>query len=137
MPEISKGIWHRQNIDPEPDIYGTAVFAQMGQNDMAMFSRKGALVLSALHLGDSIAIDFRIRENLGGTIKCIETATLPVEEIRKFGNGFVLVIFKYLRKSFELSLFEYIRHVNGRQPHKELAEVEEFIRSNEGKFKER
>lgn len=130
MRELRKGLWHKQG-DPSPNIRGTSVYSENRRaEDVQIFGHENAVVIIIAPAQGAISLSFSIGTSVSFSVMCVDAGCLDEEDFEKIGHGIVLVLFKYLQKGFQLSLFDYVSHKLGRRKHEELSKIEAFIQEN-------
>lgn len=142
--ELRKGIWYReQNSDATEDsslpprIRGTTLWGHEQNDQLSNFiGEQHAVTLVIIPSTEGVAVNLRIGKTLSWTVMCASHEGLEKTDMEYLGDGKVILLYKYLKKGFCLTLPEYLAYKLGHFQHDELNAINKKINKHAGYFKD-
>lgn len=132
--ELTKALWYRSE-DEIPDIK----FGRSMTEDDTMLSKmlgsSNAVTLSVIPNPAGIGINFNISGVLNWVIQMLVSEEVTDDERNRVGDGFVVILFKSIKKCVVLDYPEFLAYKLGNIRHEELDSIYSQMDENKDYFK--
>ncbi len=118
--ELMKALWYRQGSELPKVNFGRSMEDNNDNLLTSMLSCDNAVTLTILPNPIGLGINFNISGTLNWVIQCALTEDISVEDKEKIGNGFVIILFKNLKRSIMLDYSDFLDYKLGNLQHDEL-----------------
>ncbi|MGR6859977.1 HNH endonuclease [Aliivibrio salmonicida] len=132
--ELTKALWHRRE-DEMPDIKFGRSMSEDDNMLSQILSCPNAVTLSVIPNPVGIGINFNISGTLNWVIQMLVNEEVTDAERDRVGNGFVVILFKSLRKCVVLDYPEFLAYKLGEIRHQELDSIYSKVNDNKDYFK--
>lgn len=128
--ELRNGIWDRGAAEV-PLIRGKPTFSENADPHFLHFSGvEYAVTITTLMAAEGLALNLNIGTKHVSSVLCADNEFLETISTPEFAEGSCVVLFPCLKKSFVLSLPEFVAFRLGRYKFAELSDIEKQIRCN-------
>lgn len=133
--ELYKALWFREGNEP-PLVNGTShLTSGANPNFLHLTGEKNAVTITVIPTPDGVALNINIDATLNWTVKCASLENIE-EEVQGLGHGRVIVLYRQLQRSVDLSVTEYIAHKCGNILNPQLCEISDMAKSQENYLRE-
>ncbi|HHQ4787616.1 HNH endonuclease [Aeromonas hydrophila] len=132
--ELTKALWHRRE-DEIPDIKFNRCIAKDNTTLSDVLSSPNAVTLSVIPNPVGIALNFNISAQLNWVVQILLSEEVTDYERSRVGDGFVVILFKSLKKCIVLDYPEFIAYKFGDIKNKELDDIYAKMNENKDYFK--
>jgi hypothetical protein len=121
--ELYKALWYR-NGEEVPSVNGTTPLMHETNSVFAkMMGEENAVTITITPQSGGIALNLNLGGTLNWIIKCASHENIDADVLTSLGHGKVIVLYKYLQRSVELPLLDYMAHKRGNMPNASLTEI--------------
>ncbi|SGZ08152.1 HNH endonuclease [Moritella viscosa] len=132
--ELTKALWYRRE-DEIPDIKFGRNMAEGDSVLSKVLSCPNAVTLAIIPNSVGIGINFNISGALNWVIQMLLNEAITDVERSRIGNGFVVILFKSLKKCIVLDYSEFLDYKLGNIKHPELDSIYSKMDANKDYFK--
>ena len=133
--ELYKGLWHKEG-DPQPQINGkTALFHKSDPIFQKLTGEENSVTIIIQPFPEGITLSLNLGTSLNWIIKFAELNNLSSKEIELIKDGYVILLFRQLKRGITMTLADYLAHKTGLKKHAELLEISSMFELHKDYFK--